>query len=465
MADEQPLPKLEDIPSHEELDHRTTSATAPGKQTDVKTAPSPAQETPSTQQARKDSSPPKKRDLPRLPLPHWSGRTWVFLGLGILGLGLIVFFAFFYRATLTITAQPDSAAIIVDETQVSGQFRGMLTPGEHTLRVTAPGFIPYESILSLGVGEERQLSIALRPLPQPTTLTDQQVQFVVLDQERASLLYLAPEERTAFRLFPDDLDEPVLDEITPAVLENIADMIWSPERQLAFLKVNGATKLYDFKRYDLVNQEIRDWPGGIGSVDWRPDGEKVAYAFAPDTGERTIIRANRDNSEAERIFNFAATDIVNPIIAWSPDAKYLSVLTDKLYLLDVFSKSLTELVTDERVAAVRWLPDSSGLVYEDGNARLKVVELDATKRDLGQTGSLVQLALFADSQTAVLAKNRGQASELLRIDLLTGETVPYVFQPIPTLAMRDLLLSADETVVYFRSAGELFALPLDTGEY
>lgn len=408
--------------------------------------------------------------LPSLPIPSVKIPTipWRVLAIGggllLLG-GTAIFFLFFWKATVTITSTPADALIRLGDQGATGVLAAELQPSEYPLSVERQDYIPYQRTVRLGVNEDTALSIALRALPEPQKLSDQIVQFMVLDAERTSLLYLAPHQQTAYRLFTKDLSAPVIDEITPGAFSNLTDLIWSPNRQLAFFKLGEVTKQYDFKRYDLLTQETHDWPAGVGSIDWRPDGTKVAYVYEPVGGERTIIRATTDNADQERIFNLLDTTITRPTIQWSPDAKYLSLLADKLYILDAFSKELTTLTSAGTPKAVRWLPTSTGLLVEGADGQLAHVTTDDQLTPLGISGTVGQLTPFEDGISALYTRERNSRTEFFRLIFSDQSLTPYLFKAQAPLAPTNLVLSADEQHLFFVSAGNPYALFLDDGTY
>lgn len=451
---ELPLPNLDDIPD-------TPAPPKPG------TGSTQVPPTPSAVPARPTFTPPKLPTLPR-PNVHIPTVPWRVIAAAVVVLlvsGTAVFFLFFWRATVTVTSMPSDALIRFNDQTATGELRTNVAPGNYQLSVERQDFIGYQQAVTAGTNELLNLTITLRALPEPQRLSDQIVQFMVLDAERTSLLYLAPHQQTAYRLFTQDLVAPVIDEITPATFTNLTDLIWSPNRQLAFFKQGEVTKQYDFKRYDLLTQETHDWPDGIGSIDWRPDGEKVAYAYEPVGGERTIIRATTDNGDQERIFNLRETTITRPILRWSPDAKYLSLLADKLYILDTFSKELRTLTQAGTPRAVRWLPTSDGLLAEGSDGQLTLVRLDDTVTSLGVDGTIEQLVPFQDGTSALYTRDRNSRTEFFRLTFADQVLLPYLFKAQAPLAPTNMVLSDNEQHVFFVSAGNPYALLLDDGQY
>lgn len=449
---ELPLPNLDEIPD--------TPAPQPQKQVASPTK-LPSLTMPSLKSPKLPTIQRPEIKLPKVP---WR------VVLTILGVILIVsitlFFLFFWKATVSITSTPADALIQLSDQSATGLLRAVLRPSTYHLSIERQDFLPYQADVTLGIHEQRSLTVALRPVPVPLQLSDKVVQFMALDDDPSSLLFLAPSQQTAYRLFTKDLIHPTIDEITPPDLAGITDFIWSPNRELAFMKLRDITKQYDFKRYDLVNQEVHDWPAGVGSIDWRPDGEKVIYDFEPTGGERTIIRATKDNGDQERIFNLIGTSIDHPTLKWSPDAKLISFVTTELHVLDAFSKELKGFDTLGPIKQAIWLPTSTGLIVQKQDDQLAVVMLDGTVTPLGVAGSINQIVPFKDGTAAIYTRERNSKTEFYRIQFDSPKTMsPYLFRSQAPLAPTNVILSQDERTLFFVSGGHPMSLTLDDGQY
>lgn len=402
---------------------------------------------------------------PDIKLPRIPWRV-VLTTLGVvLVIGIASFFLFFWKATITITTAPADAQILLDDQAATGALKAVLRPTTYHVAVSRQDFIPYQTNITLKIHERRALAIALRAMPAPMELSDKAIQFMALNPEGTALVFVAPSQKTAYKLFTKDLTKPVIDEITPPDLAGITNFIWSPNRELAFMKLHEVTKQYDFNRYDLVNQKVHDWPEGVGSIDWRPDGEKVAYDYEPTGGERTIIRATKDNGEQERIFNLVGTAIDHPTLHWSPDSKHIAVVTTELHVLDAFSKELTAFDALGPIKQAAWLPTSTGLIVQGQDDQLSFVTLAGAVTKLGVTGSIDQVVPFADGTAIVYTRERNSKTEFYRLELVTQTLTPYLFRSQAPLAPTNLILSKNEQTLFFVSGGHPTALTLDSGQY
>src|SRR5690606_33432837 len=231
---------------------------------------------------------------------------------------------------------------------------------------------------------------------------------------------------------------------------------------LAFYRDGDTLRQYDFNRYDLVNQTVTDWPGQVRAVDWRPDGEKVAYVYSDsETGERTLVRAGRSNEDPERIFNFGSTAITDPQIRWSPDGKSIAIWEKNLFVLDVFSAELRQLDVGSAVTAVSWSPTSDRLLYQAEDGSLDTVTLEGTASDLSLSGPIGRAAFTSDGTALLTAKGRGATLELAKVDLALGTRTPLYLAATGELNPTDLIVSAEGSTLYFTSAGQPYHLAID----
>ncbi len=385
----------------------------------------------------------------RRPFPVWI--WWIVALLAVASAG---FFLFFWRGTMTVTITPPQATVSIAGVTGTGAQTRTLPPGTYALHAEAPGFLPFDQDVTLGRHAKEQIDVTLQSAPVPIQLSGQVVQFLALDAEQSSLLYLEPATKTIYRLRFDDPTKPIIDPITPNRFEQIRDLIWSPDRQLALLREGGVLSLYDFNRYDLVNQTTTDWPSEVKAIDWRPDGAKVAYFLSnPTTGERTLVRATKDNEEIERIFNFANTVIMDPTLSWSPDAKQIAIVEKNVFLFDVFSKTLRQLSVPGPIKAVRWSPSSDRLLFETESGQLGLIGTGGEASRLAASGPLTRAVFSHDGQSLIHASGRGSTFKLVRINLGTLDQTVISTPAAGELAADNLLLGKDDAQLFFTSNG------------
>lgn len=390
---------------------------------------------------------------------------YILYGLGGLAiLGIILYIFIFYKGTLVINPSPVTAKTTIANVSKSGATKFRLKPGVYNVKIEVEGYVSYEKELTIKSAQTITLNLALNKIPEPKNLA-QGVQFLNRGLEN-SLLYLADSGKTLYKMDNISLESPEIKPITPAAFSNLTDIFWAPEKDLAVMKKTGETFLYDFKRYDLLHQEIHPWPEGVGQVTWSPDGNYVFYYFNPADGEKTLIRADRSNSNQERFYNLKESIISNPQLHWSADGKKILVITTDIYLLDVYSKQLSQLTENETVSQAIFSPDSQWILYSN-NQGLFLMDLQGeSKRDLQLKTTINKTVWYSDSKNLLAAEaNKNNIDKLYKVNVQTGEKKEYSYSSGVATNLTNLILLSEQKTLYFNSNSNLYSLDLGASEY
>jgi len=399
--------------------------------------------------------------------------------------GLAVFFSFFFRPKFTVSVDPATANVTFGGQTATGSRAFTVMPGLHELSVELPGYIPLKRTERLTVGQRRSITIKLKLVPEPTPLTTESVLLVGLSSDGESALYVGNTGKTLFTreageqraLTPDSFNRPSVFRLSPTqdvvLLEN----------------PNGDVFLHDFKRYNLVEQEQFLYGRDIGEFDWvNPTGEKILYTYAPASGERSLVLADRTNRVLERVVNLQEAGITNPTVSVAVDGKTAVLISRPgedftsyhLFLFDLFTKRAKQLTTDGGKVDALLAPTGSRILFtrfeQDpdsiNNQLLSVMDLDGRNRkDFNLRATLDDVAFLNDT-TILVAVSSKEGSRLTRLDLATGEEEPYFIQFPGPLFIGKVILSADKKSVYLTGSsqvreqyGTLYEVTLETDEY
>jgi hypothetical protein len=390
---------------------------------------------------------------------HWNIKKVILLILGFLLLSAAIFFSFFYKGTLTINPEPNTAQVDVSGVISKGSTTLRLKPGTYTITVSAPGYITYKASVNIKISQSISINPQLLTSPVATKLTKDQLSFLNLGEDKQSFIYLSNSGKTFYKIAKLDQKEPEITAITPDVLPAIDAAIFSPNRQLFVFKKNNQTFLYDLMRYDLVHQEIHPWGEGIGNLVWSQDGNNVYYYFAPANGETTLIKAGRDNTKIDRVYNFKDSSIRNPKLRMSPDGKQMIILTDKIYLFDTYTQSLKELPNINQVSDADFSPDSQKITYEVSGS-LFSTDFDAkTIKDLKIKTALNKTA-WLDNNNLLYAQT-ASPDNFYSYNLISGQTKQYVYSANENISATNLNISTDQKKLFFESNNGLYFINLE----
>ncbi|MCL5795626.1 MAG: PEGA domain-containing protein [Patescibacteria group bacterium] len=391
----------------------------------------------------------------------WDIKKIILLILAFLLLSAAIFFSFFYKGTLTVNPEPNNAQVDISGIISQGPTTLKLKPGTYSLTVSAPGYISYKNEVNIKISQTLTANPQLLLSPVATKLTKNKIDFLTLGEDKQSFVYLSNSGKTFYQISKLDQIDPEITAITPDVFSNISDVVFSPNRQLFIYKKDAQTFLYDLKRYDLIHQEIHPWGEGIGDVVWSPDGNNVYYYFAPAGGETTLIKASRDNTKMERVYNFKDSPIRNPKLRISLDGKQLIVLTDKINLFDTYTQTLKELPDISQISDANFSPDSQKIAYEI-NGGLFLTDLEAKNRqDLGIKTALTKTT-WLDNDNLIYAQNSGTASDVFYIyNVKTKKSKQYIYSSDAKISAINLNVSNDKKRLFFESNNGLYFINLE----
>lgn len=412
-------------------------------------------------------------------------RPFLLALLAALLVGATTFGVFFFRPQVSFSVTPATAKVTVGGSTAEGQSRFVLMPGTYEITIEQDGYIPFKRTERLGIARRLLLTIALKPVPPLKTLVSKPVTLINLSTDKKSILYISDNGKVL--IARSDGEEK---ELTREVFDGPLYFKMSPQQDVAILKkTNAETFIHDFKRYDLVSQEQLFYGRDIGAIDWiYPDGAELLYAYAPGSGERSLIAADRTNKNVERVLNLREIGIFDPTVSVAPDGK-TAVLVSRpgddfakhnMYLFDLFTKRARQLTTDGKKIDARFTPGGTRILYTrfeqdpDGlnNQLLSVMDVDGKNRkDFNIRTNLDQVDFLSENRLVVAATEK-RGDRLYRLDLATGDIEPYYHETLPGVHFNKLVLSGDRGTVYFTGSsnpkvksGTLYSVKLETDEY
>lgn len=375
-----------------------------------------------------------------------------------------VYYFLFYQAILTINVEPSSANVEIAGTTNVGNTVIKLKPGSYQLQVSLTDYVSYQQDLTFKPSARQTIDITLNRQPEVVKLVDYPVLFATESADRQSLIYLSNQGTTIYKIdgiLGDTKEKPYA--VTPTSFKDVQDIKWNLQNDLALVKQTNRWYLYDFKRYDLLHQESTQWPEGIGNLAWSPDGQKVAYFFNT-AGEKTLIRADKDNSNMERVYNLKDTNITDPKIYWSADGKTILLNDKSLYVFDVYTKTLTQLKQFESVTDAGFAPDSQHIIYEKDGGLYIIDLMGENKIDLKVATSLSK-AGWLDSGNLVYFVTDGNSDNLYKINTSSLTQSQYTYKPSYTINAKNLIITSDLSRVIFNQDDYEYSLKLVPKEY
>lgn len=168
---------------------------------------------------------------------------------------------------------------------------------------------------------------------------------------------------------------------------------WSPSNDQIIFSTNQTTSngIYSFgqyildlntKDYQLLSNFPPEVSGMTDSVAWSPDNTTIAFsAWTEDSLDIFFINPNGSNLQNMTAPAKNSGDkTVFYDLAWSPDSKYLAIMTDNSIMLMSKDKSIKVLFNQEKGFSpdqdrLSWSPDSSKIIFDDVYDIIRIISI------------------------------------------------------------------------------------------
>lgn len=394
---------------------------------------------------------------------------------------LIVYLAFFLHVRVSIEVNPANSIVTIDNKPMevrNGKSSFPATLGKHTIKVEANDYIGYKEEIVLKRGRNYSKTITLTKAPTPVEIAANASNIAINGNEvfyqnnNDHLIYRATieQDQSGSASIKDN------QAITSKPITNTDKIVWSPSKDLMLLKRGGTVNLFDFKKYDFVHQEEVLFGNDIGDIVWSPDDSRIAYYYAPPSGERSIIFANKTNGTKYRVTNLAEIGINDPYLAFSPNSEWLIMIPrnrnfaeNNIYLINVFTKAVQKVDdTGDQKEAV-FTSDSQRIIYStystDKNnsyhQTLSAMNLDGSdKKSLKLAGKASDIRYWSEPSKIFLPRT-GDSSKLVLYDLNTGSVTDFYFRGQSDSDISEIVLNEDKSGAVFVSKSKLFYIKLE----
>lgn len=278
---------------------------------------------------------------------------------------------------VTVNVAPTNATVFFDnellKTNRAGKKVMIVSPGQHTIRAEADGYIGSAQTNSMRRGFITGVEVKLKEIGRSMQMSSEAKELNLGKMEN-SVSYLSDNGSTIYQSVLDLDSQNSLSintyPLTSSKLSGIANIIWSPTKELALFRKSDGVYLFDFKKYDFVNQTETFFGTDIGDIAWSPDNSKIAYYYHPSNGEKTLVFSNLSNTQKERVLNLAELNIDDPIIKWSSNSEWITLIprnkdqdSNKLYVFNAYSRSLVQLGEIAGILNASFAPDSLSILF------------------------------------------------------------------------------------------------------
>jgi len=378
-------------------------------------------------------------------------KSWIWIGLGVfvvLLVGFTIYFVLsrisFNKSSISFTFDPPGVDIIINgkfNKQSIDSLSIKLKAGEHIIQVTKEGYLNFEKEFELVPSEDANIHIELKPIPDIELLAEDSVAFAGLIRNGNTIVYMNNAGNT---FEAANLDTIVIDSNDIKLFEgsfnNVEQVIWSPGKPRAIVKIRGFPKLantFDNRGvrgrfiplgerptqglprnngistwlFDDSRRIAQGWQPillneSIRGVSFAPDGSRIIYFYETADGEKSLVTAHPDGGEWERLIT--KIDVVNPTLKWLNNDRHVLLVDDGAAndkLFDVVSKDFQEIMPDRILGtSIENSPDGTRILYLasiDGSQKLAVWNVAINSREYVFDESVISYVWQTDENVIV----------------------------------------------------------------
>ncbi len=377
------------------------------------------------------------------------------LALAILALAGFVFWRYFYLDVLVLDIIPTEATVTVNGTPVADRTLH-LKQGSYQLVISAPGYRSQSFSYSARLGGHTTKRVELVSLPKPQKVIDSAMHSLRTNADH-SILYFAQDD-TLYRLNLTEAGQPA-EPITPK-LNGIRRVDWAPDFSLAILyRQNGEVGVYDFNRYDLLNQSYKAMTQPVTDTAWDVSGTSFYYLTKLPDGISLLVQADRSGNDLVRYDHLGIPANRKVRLVQGPTNEVMITGADPAVPDDIISsnnhtRTVIPITTSQNAYDPVFSDDKKQLAFRE-NGELVMATHEGKDRRNTNIRPNGETYAFGPSKLFVLTPN-----QLSAVDRTTGAlTTLDVYAPDDTIT--SLFVSTDEKTVYYLYQGTLFSLPVN----
>lgn len=378
---------------------------------------------------------------------------------------LILIGGYYRQVPLALNIEPKTAVVTVNgQAKVSGDKIGF---GIARIEVKAANYTPFITARKLGFFSTLKITAKLRPLSQPQKIADGDL----LRQDDQGKLYY----RSQGQIYQNNIP------ITGSGLDNLVDMVVSPDGKLAWVKFqDGANGILDFARYNVTNLELVRWEDGVASATWLPssktsdpDNQRLIYLK-----DGVLHKTDPLRTKVERLLDINPENIQTANLAITPQEDIMILVGNaNLYFMELKALTLSKAASGGVTSAVVQ-PDGKAVVFSQNNQLhhqkfYLPKQFSTNPEDIANIGKVVveqavPLKVFTQASDGFFSQDSKHfiavaQDKLTVVNLQTGIASSLFHEPLP--AGSGLFKRFSDVSAYFAASGAIYQINLDYGSY
>lgn len=293
-----------------------------------------------------------------------------------------------------------------------------------------PGQLPAGGEGEFIPGEAEEGELAPSPEVKIKAISTGRVLTPTLSADRTKVVYYS---QLNGNVWQSAFDGSELTKISSAVLDNLAKIIWSPDKTKVISIYQDAEENISKYSYNYKTGQAFSLNEYAQEIAWSPNSDKLAYQYTDEvTGDNNISTANPDGSAWQSVIQVRMKDVnldwVGSEIAFYE--KPSGLVQSSLFLVNLLSKDLTKVLSNLYGMAIKWSPQGDKILYSKTDSSGRNINLYVALKDgTGETKinipTLVEKCVWSqDNRTIFCALPKNiETAEVLPDDFYKGSFV------------------------------------------
>ena len=254
--------------------------------------------------------------------------------------------------------------------------------------------------------EEEEEEITPRPELKVKAISTERVLAPTLSADGLRVIYYSQYNGNVWQ---SAFDGSSLIKISSVVLDDLAKIIWSPDKIKVISIYHDAEENISKSFYDYNTGKVALLDPSIQESAWSPNSDKIVYQYTNELIDvNNLGTANPDGTNWQNIFQVRMKNInldwIGSEIAFYEKASGLAL--SSLFLLDLPTKELTKILSNTYGMAIKWSPQGNKILYSKTNSEgkhigLYVILKDGSKEANIQTSTLAEKCAWSQDDRSI----------------------------------------------------------------
>ncbi len=293
----------------------------------------------------------------------------------------------------------------------------------------SPGELPEGEEGGLEPGEEEG-EITPKPELKIKAISTERVLSPTLSADNTKVIYYSQYNGNVWQ---SAFDGSGLMKVSSAALDNLKDIIWSPDKTKVISIYQDEEENISKYSYNYNTGKVFLLDSFIQEIIWSPQSDKIVYQYTNETtDDNNISTANPDGANWQSIFQ---TRMKNINLSWAGSEitfyeKPSGLIQGSLFILNPLTKNLTKVLSDVYGMAAKWSPQGDNVLYSKTGNQGKGIGLYIAPKDgsgeiaIGISGLIEKCVWSQDNRTIFCAVSSNiDEAEILPDDFYKGSFI------------------------------------------